>query len=455
MININTIYFDFDKWNIRPEAAAELDKVVAVMLEHPTMVIEAGSHTDSRAREAYNQKLSERRAKSTVGYIISKGINPSRITAKGYGEMQLVNNCSSFVNCSREEHQLNRRTEFVIVNDDSRFISSNADVASVKIDRNMNMTYVDLGGSKTTGIESEATSDEQIATERAVEVSGKSLDPYLNDKRPIKKIKPLYVPSEGTVVKRVPKKYVKFDPIYYAYDDWSLSSEELIKLGEVVKVLNEDKDLVVEIQVHTDSKNTEKHNQLLSDKRARSIASYMASRNVSPDQVYVKGYGELLLANRCKSFVKCTEEEHQANRRIEFLVIDGNGYPEQEVIDKDAGKFIQTNPIYFNYDKYDIRKDAIYELTRVVQILNANPDMIIEAGSHTDSNNTEAYNQVLSEKRANSVKEYLVSNGISSSRIVSKGYGEMRWVNECSSFVKCTAEQHQQNRRTEFKIIDK
>ena len=76
MININTIYFDFDKWNIRPEAAAELDKVVAVMLEHPSMIIEAGSHTDSRAREAYNQILSEKRAKATVDYIISKGINP-------------------------------------------------------------------------------------------------------------------------------------------------------------------------------------------------------------------------------------------------------------------------------------------------------------------------------------------------------------------------------------------
>ena len=121
MININTIYFDFDKWNIRPDAAKELDKVIAVMKEHPSMVIEGGSHTDSRAREAYNQVLSEKRAKATVDYIIAAGIDPSRLTAKGYGEMQLVNNCSSFVKCTREEHQLNRRTEFVIVNDDDRF----------------------------------------------------------------------------------------------------------------------------------------------------------------------------------------------------------------------------------------------------------------------------------------------------------------------------------------------
>ena len=366
--------------------------------------------------------------------------------------MQLVNNCSSFVKCKREEHQLNRRTEFVIVNDDSRFVSANADVASVKIDKNINMTYVDISNSNT-NTDSLGSVDKSTSAEQSKTSADTRLEPYLNEKRPIKKIKPLYVPSEGTVVKKVSKKYVKFDPIYYAYDDWSLSSAELIKLGEVVNVLNRDKDLVVEIQVHTDSKNTEKHNQLLSDKRARSIASYMASRNVSPDQVYVKGYGEQLLVNKCKSFVKCSEEEQQANRRIEFVVVDGNGYPDQEFITRENTEFINTNPIYFNYDKYDIRKDAMYELNRVVEILTANPDLTIEAGSHTDSNNLEAYNQTLSEKRAKTVKSYLVSKGILGSRILSKGYGEMKLVNDCSSFVKCTAKQHQENRRTEFKII--
>ncbi len=544
MININTIYFDFDKWNIRPEAAAELNKVVAVMKEHPSMIIEAGSHTDSRAREAYNQVLSEKRAKATVDYIVAKGIDRNRISARGYGEMQLVNKCSSFVKCTREEHQLNRRTEFVIVNDDSRFASANADIASVKINKSMNRTYVDMNESNTLNemtseiskIEEEepgnsvetgaeigyniivgsykslrnaerrvaklksngydakilqgknnfnlvsigACADKITASNKlsdikknidknawmvecesamnagdiaSSEADDPNLKPYLDEKRPIKKIKPIYVPNDGSVVRKVVKKYVRFDPIYYAYDDWSLASEELIKLGEVVKVLNEDKDLIVEIQVHTDSKNTEKHNQLLSDKRARSIASYMASRNVSPDQVYVKGYGEHILVNKCKSFVKCSEEEHQANRRIEVMVIGGNGYPDKNIISKENVNFINTNPIYFNYDRYDIRKDAAYELDRVAEILKTNSDMVIEAGSHTDSNNTEAYNQALSERRAQSVKSYLISKGVSAGRIQSKGYGEMQLVNDCSSFVKCTPEQHQENRRTEFKIL--
>jgi outer membrane protein OmpA-like peptidoglycan-associated protein len=116
-VNIKTIYFDFDKFNIRPDAAKELDKVVQVMNEYPNLLIEAGSHTDSRGKDAYNQKLSEKRAKSTVDYIVSKGIDVSRITYKGYGETQLVNNCSNGTKCSPEEHQLNRRTEFKIANE--------------------------------------------------------------------------------------------------------------------------------------------------------------------------------------------------------------------------------------------------------------------------------------------------------------------------------------------------
>lgn len=116
LIDINTIYFDYDKFNIRPDAAKELDKVVAIMKKYPDLKVEAGSHTDSRGPDKYNDILSDRRAKSTVEYIVSKGINANRIHGKGYGETQLVNNCSNGVKCSEEAHQLNRRTEFVIVN---------------------------------------------------------------------------------------------------------------------------------------------------------------------------------------------------------------------------------------------------------------------------------------------------------------------------------------------------
>jgi tetratricopeptide (TPR) repeat protein len=115
LLKLNPIYFDVNQSSIRPDAALELDKIVKVMLENPEMKIELGSHTDSRGSDAMNAALSEKRAKASASYIVSKGISSNRITGKGYGEAKLVNNCANGVNCSEVEHQLNRRTEFIIV----------------------------------------------------------------------------------------------------------------------------------------------------------------------------------------------------------------------------------------------------------------------------------------------------------------------------------------------------
>ena len=119
LININPIYFDVNKFNIRPDAATELDKIVKAMNEYPTMVIELGSHTDCRAPKVYNLNLSDKRAKASAAYVISKGVAKDRIYGKGYGESKLNNGCACEgalkSNCSDEEHQQNRRTEFVIV----------------------------------------------------------------------------------------------------------------------------------------------------------------------------------------------------------------------------------------------------------------------------------------------------------------------------------------------------
>lgn len=115
MFKIENIYYDFDKFNIRPDAAVELNKIVKIMKEYPNMVIELGSHTDSRATDSYNETLSANRAKSAVDYIVSRGIARNRLVAKGYGETQLTNECSNGVACSEEKHQLNRRTTFKII----------------------------------------------------------------------------------------------------------------------------------------------------------------------------------------------------------------------------------------------------------------------------------------------------------------------------------------------------
>ena len=114
-LDLNPIYFDFDKSNIRPDAQVELQKVIDYLKKYPTVNIDVQSHTDSRATDQYNIALSQRRNESTKNWIIQKGnIDPSRISGRGYGETQLVNRCSNGVKCSEEEHQQNRRSMFIV-----------------------------------------------------------------------------------------------------------------------------------------------------------------------------------------------------------------------------------------------------------------------------------------------------------------------------------------------------
>ena len=114
-LNIPIIYFDLDKSVIRKDAAFELEKILSVMQSNPKMKIDIRSHTDSRQTNKYNEKLSDRRAKATVEWLIKNGITSDRLTGKGYGESQLVNKCADGVKCTEEEHQVNRRSEFIIV----------------------------------------------------------------------------------------------------------------------------------------------------------------------------------------------------------------------------------------------------------------------------------------------------------------------------------------------------
>jgi outer membrane protein OmpA-like peptidoglycan-associated protein len=115
-LKTDMIHFNFDTSYIRDDAALELDKLVTVMKESPSMVIKIESHTDSRGAAVYNKYLSDNRAKSTKDYIVAQGIAASRIqSAIGYGEEQLLNECDGSIRCTEEQHYLNRRSEFIIV----------------------------------------------------------------------------------------------------------------------------------------------------------------------------------------------------------------------------------------------------------------------------------------------------------------------------------------------------
>lgn len=119
LCGIFNILYDFDKSSISMDASLELDKLVKCMNENPEIIIEIGSHTDCRGLNKYNEKLSDRRAKSARKYVVSHGIEPYRVFGKGYGETRLINNdtCKPTIKseCTKEKHKLNRTTEFIIV----------------------------------------------------------------------------------------------------------------------------------------------------------------------------------------------------------------------------------------------------------------------------------------------------------------------------------------------------
>jgi len=119
IVEFKNIYFDLDKYKIRSDAEPELKKIIKIMNEYPNMTVELGSHTDCRETKAYNQLLSNKRAKASVDYIRKSITKPERITGKGYGKSKLINDCSCdgavLSTCSEEEHQKNRRTEFIVL----------------------------------------------------------------------------------------------------------------------------------------------------------------------------------------------------------------------------------------------------------------------------------------------------------------------------------------------------
>ncbi|WP_298488927.1 OmpA family protein [uncultured Maribacter sp.] len=115
LLQLSTIYFNFDKYDIRKDSEIEVQKVIAAMEKYPSLKIKVNSHTDSRGKDSYNLWLSKKRAQATVDYMISKGISKDRLEGEGYGETKLINNCANGIRCKGKDHELNRRSEFIIL----------------------------------------------------------------------------------------------------------------------------------------------------------------------------------------------------------------------------------------------------------------------------------------------------------------------------------------------------
>ena len=111
---LDNIYYDLDKWDIRADAQPTLNKLAETLMQNPQIKIQLSSHTDCRSSDSYNATLSQKRAESAVNYLISRGLDPVRLVAKGYGESQPAISCDC-KKCTEDEHQANRRTTFKIL----------------------------------------------------------------------------------------------------------------------------------------------------------------------------------------------------------------------------------------------------------------------------------------------------------------------------------------------------
>ena len=363
-VNLNPIYFDLDQSAIRPDAAVELDKVVEILKEEPNLFIELGSHTDSRANDEYNLALSNRRSKSATDYIVSKGISADRLTSFGYGESKLVNRCTNGVECTDEEHQMNRRTEFKIV-----------------------------------------------------------------------RIKPSIAQKENENKKKTEVKPIsKVDRIFTLFGTAKDNRTKSALASAKVKVKNKS-DGAILYEGITDSRGyfkgkirNLKLNQPLFLNIELSKEGYV-SRTFEFNTMMTE-YGEIDLNKFLKNFDLV---------KVENVV--------------ELGGAANINSIYFDPYKVEIREDAAVELDKIAATLLKEYTLAVEVSSHTDSRADDAYNLQLSRRRAEAIETYLVKKGISYGRITAKGYGEQQLVNNCANGVKCSEEEHQENRRTEFRII--
>ena len=230
LIELNHIYYEFDKYNLKESAKVELDKVVALLRQYPEMEIDLNSHTDSRGSDTYNQWLSTERAKSAVDYIVSQGIERRRVVAKGYGESTPVNECLNTMKCSEDKHQMNRRTEFRILNlGEKSILKSNTS-------KPKKMTF-EGGGTP---------------------------------------------PGDLPVIQSV----------FYPSSHTDLTTNDKDNLRSIVEMMKKNDGMTLQVASFTDAIGNADFNQELSERRAQRVANYISSQGVRAKRIEVIGYGE-------------------------------------------------------------------------------------------------------------------------------------------------------------------
>jgi outer membrane protein OmpA-like peptidoglycan-associated protein len=260
---------------------------------------------------------------------------------------------------------------------------------------------------------------------------------------------------------------VKIPVILYDLGKASIRPEAKDSLDVVVKFLEKNKHLGVEIGSHTDSRGSEEFNRKLSSARAKNCYDYIVSQGISPQQITYRGYGEseLIHSDGHISKFKTKEEQeslHQQNRRTELKVLSTwYGKTWKQLLQEKPvhGSFpIVVIPVMYDLGKAAIRPESFDSLDAVVDFMNRNPSLVIEIANHSDSRVSDAMSSRPTDARAKSCAGYLISKGISPQRIVPKGYGDKKLIIKDAEIAKLKTKEeqelaHQKNRRTEIKIL--
>ncbi|MEM9822752.1 MAG: OmpA family protein, partial [Bacteroidota bacterium] len=268
LVQLDNIYYAFNEYLLEAAAKKELLKVVQLLSDYPKMEIELNAHTDAVGSATYNQWLSEQRAEAVVSFIVDSGIAAHRISAKGYGESQLLNHCGAEVNCSSAEQALNRRTEFLIKKVGPKIVSS----------------------------PSVGEQWSRPSTVQAVQAK-----------------------STGNAMMMLMK------PIYYDFGReqlWSTAKEELDKVAGLLK---RHPGMKIRVLSYTDVIGTKSYNLKLSHRRARIAAEYLRQHGIGASRVDFKGMGESHINNHCGEGVACSAAERRMNRRTEIQILDPGG----------------------------------------------------------------------------------------------------------------------------------
>jgi outer membrane protein OmpA-like peptidoglycan-associated protein/tetratricopeptide (TPR) repeat protein len=264
----DNVYYDFDKSNVRDSEKAKLERIGSLMVENPHTVLYVSSHTDSRASNAYNDALSERRAVSVNQYLTSLGISPERIKLEWFGEERLVNDCGDGLPCSESNHQLNRRSELTL----TAFVDKDMEYELPEgfDDPCAIVLHSDLPSS---GSEEKIEEDET---------------------------------SDGTAN--------DLPTIYFDFDRSNLKLFQEKELDDVIRQMKSDKALNLIIEGHTDQRGSDVYNEYLSELRAKTVMDYLVQNGVDRNRIEYSFYGENLPINDCRDR-NCSEALHQENRR--------------------------------------------------------------------------------------------------------------------------------------------